>query len=77
MSWGIESIKFKFDSDISKVFVDNYILSQKTDLLIISANSNYGRLAALTSNHDQLYSFTTLDSLDKKTLLSKHENLFI
>tara|TARA_B100000214_G_scaffold108915_1_gene76831 strand:- start:614 stop:1522 length:909 start_codon:yes stop_codon:yes gene_type:complete len=65
------------DSDISKVFVDNYILSQKTDLLIICVNSNYGRLAALTSNHDQLYSFTTLDILDRKTLLSKHENLFI
>ena len=64
------------DSDMSKVFVDNYILSQKTDLLIICLNSNYGRLAALTSNHDQLYSFTTLDSLDRKSLLSKREKLF-
>ena len=72
----IQHIDGPVNSDISKVFVDNYILSQKTDLLIICINSNYGRLAALSSNHDQLYSFTTLDSLDRKSLLSKREKLF-
>ena len=32
------------DADISKVFVDNYILSQKTVDLYITFNSNYGRI---------------------------------
>ena len=45
------------NSDISKIFIDNYILSQKTTLLFISVNSNYGRIAALSSNHNNIYNF--------------------
>ena len=60
------------DNNISKVFVDNYILSQKTTILFISDYSNYGRLAALSSVHDNIYNLDCC-KLDKKTLLSKHE----
>ena len=63
------------DSDISKVFIDNYILSQKTKMLFISQYSGFGRIAALSCEHNNIYN---LDSqlISKKTLLSKHEMLF-
>ena len=64
------------NSDISKVFVDNYILSQKTDLLFISTNSNYGRIAALSSNHNNIFDFNTCEPVLKKNILSKNEHLF-
>lgn len=62
--------------DISKVFVDNYILSQKTEVLFITEYSNYGRIAALSSNHDHIYDIDNCKKLKKKRLLSKHERLF-
>lgn len=62
-------------SDISKVFIDNYILSQKTSVLFISTNSNYGRVAALSAVHKNIYD---LDGrlLDKKLLVTKGRCLF-
>jgi len=59
-------------NDISKIFVDSYILSQCTHSLYISNCSNFGRIAALSCNHDNIYDLYC-SKLDKKTLLSKHE----
>lgn len=59
--------------DLSKIFVDNYILSQKTDRLYISDCSNYGRVAALSAKHDNMYNLKCV-SLDKYKMLCKHFN---
>jgi len=56
--------------DFSKIFLDNYILSQKTDALYISECSNYGRVAALSSRHDIIFNLKC-ESLDKAKLLTK------
>ena len=56
--------------DFSKIFVDNYILSQKTSRVYISEWSNYGRVAALSSVHDIIYNLKC-EAIDKSTLLSK------
>jgi len=58
--------------DISKIFVDNLVLSQYTASLYISTYSNYGRVAALATNHDNIYDLNC-NKLDKKDLLSKAE----
>ena len=63
------------NEDISKVFIDNYILSRRTIKLYISSYSNYGRVAALSSNHDNIYDFDC-NYILKKSLLSKHIMLF-
>ena len=62
--------------DYSKVFIDNFILSQKTDRLYISDYSNYGRIAALSSGQDTIYNLQT-EILDKKRLLTNMENMFL
>ena len=64
------------NEDISKVFADNYILSQRTTELYISTNSNYGRVAALSAPHDRIYDVATALPLDKHRLLSKSECIF-
>lgn len=63
------------NEDISKVFADNYILSQRTTDLYISTNSNYGRVAALSAPHDRIYDVTLASGppLDKRGLLTKGE----
>jgi hypothetical protein len=43
------------DEDISKVFVDSYILSYRTCKLYISDHSNYGQVSALACSHDNIY----------------------
>jgi hypothetical protein len=58
--------------DFSKVFIDNYILSQKTQQMYISDYSNYGRIAALSSNNEKVFNLKC-ELLNKKNLLSKHE----
>jgi hypothetical protein len=58
--------------DFSKIFIDNYILSQKTEQLYISDYSNYGRVAALSSNKQEIFNLNC-NKLEKKNLLSKHE----
>jgi len=65
----------KSAGDVSKVYVDNYILSQKTARLYISDASNYGRVAALSAVHDSLYSLSC-KPLEKRRLLSKGERMF-
>lgn len=62
--------------DISKTFVDNYILSQKTEILFIDHTSNFGRVAALSSIHNNIYNTYSCEVVDKKDLLSKVEMLF-
>lgn len=57
---------------IDKVFIDNYILSQHTIRLYISSYSNYGRIAALSSFHNEIYDSETCNKLENKNLLSKH-----
>jgi hypothetical protein len=61
--------------DFSKVYVDNYILSQRTDRLYISPRSNYGRVAALSAAHDLCFDLKGA-AIPKKSLLSKGEMLF-
>ena len=61
--------------DFSKVYVDNYILSQKTDRLYISPRSNYGRVAALSAVHDLCFDLKG-EVVPKKSLLSKGELVF-
>jgi hypothetical protein len=61
--------------DFSKVYIDNYILSQRTDRLYISPRSNYGRVAALSAVHDLVFDLKT-EPIPKKSLLSKGELLF-
>ena len=64
------------DKDFSKVFVDNYILSQKTDIMFITKYSNFGRIAALSSIHNNIYNIDGI-KLDKRKLLTKHDSVFI
>ena len=61
--------------DFSKIYVDNYILSQKTSRLYLSEGSNYGRVAGLSAVHDSLYSLSC-KPLEKRKLVSKGERLF-
>jgi hypothetical protein len=58
--------------DFSKIFIDNYILSQKTKQLYISDYSNYGRTAGLSSIDQKIFNLNCSE-LNKKNLLSKHE----
>lgn len=58
--------------DFSKTFVDCLILSQKTTHLFITECSNFGRIAALTCNHNVIFNENG-KKLDKIDLLSKHE----
>ena len=59
------------DTNISKVFIDNYILSQKTNILYISTYSNYGRIAALSCNHNKIYDLHRKNVDIKKLLINK------
>ena len=43
------------DEDISKVFVDTYILSYRTCKLYITDRSNYGMVSALSCIHDNIF----------------------
>ena len=43
------------NDDISKVFIDSYILSSCTSRLYISLCSNYGRISALSCSHNEIY----------------------
>ena len=61
--------------DFSKVFIDNFILSQKTKRLYISDYSNYGRIAALSSGQDIIYNLQT-EIVNTKHLLTNMENIF-
>ena len=61
--------------EFSKFYIDNYILSQKTNRLYISDYSNYGRIAALSAVHSDVYSLECV-KLDKKSLLSKAEMIW-
>jgi hypothetical protein len=61
--------------DYSKVYIDNYILSQRTNRLYISPMSNYGRVAALSAVHDLLFDLRG-EALPKKSLLSKGDMVF-
>tara|TARA_B100001769_G_C22111508_1_gene601392 strand:- start:2845 stop:3549 length:705 start_codon:yes stop_codon:yes gene_type:complete len=57
---------------IDKVFIDSYILSQHTNRLYISSYSNYGRISALSSIHNEIYNSENCKKLEPKNLLSKH-----
>jgi hypothetical protein len=68
----IQHLDRRPSGDISKIFTDNYILSQKTHTLYISEWSNFGRVAALSSSHGRCFNLEC-KSLTMKSLLSKHE----
>ena len=61
--------------DRSKIFIDSYLLSQNTSRLYISSFSNFGRIAALTAPHDEVYD-TYCAKLDKRDLVSKFPVVF-
>jgi hypothetical protein len=69
----IEHMDRQCSADMSKLFVDSYILSQKTQALYISECSNFGRVAALSSTHACHFDLQC-KSLDVRQLLSKHEH---
>ncbi len=73
----VQHMDRRLEENFSKIFVDNYILSQKCCRLYISEYSNYGRIAALSSAFDDLLVFN-LDCclVDKKTLLCKEEMIW-
>ena len=56
------------DEDISKVFVDSYILSQCTCKMYISKRSNYGVVSALGCSHNNIYDING-DKLSKNKIL--------
>lgn len=60
--------------DVSKIFVDSYILSRCTVALYVSRCSNYGRISALSAPHDAIYDLDC-QPLAKRDLLSKHERM--
>jgi hypothetical protein len=64
------------DSDFSKIFVDNYILSQIVNELYITPESNYGRIAYLSSPLDNCFDLKC-NKLNKKNMLSKHDNIWL
>ena len=64
------------NDDISKTFLDSFILSQKTEMLFISKNSNFGRIAALSSKHNEIYDTNTGNLLVKKNLITKGDFVF-
>lgn len=72
----IDRHKINDSSSLLKLFTDNYILSKKTSAMYISQQSNFGRIAALSSDHNNIYDLNC-KLLDKKNLLSKDENLFL
>jgi hypothetical protein len=57
------------DDDISKIFVDTYILSLHTCKLYITYRSNYGMVSALACNHDNIYELNG-SNLSKKKILN-------
>lgn len=63
-------------NDLSKIFMDSYILSQKTSKMYITSYSNFGRIAALSANHDETYDIQTLEKVDLKKFVSNGERLF-
>lgn len=71
----IQHLDRRNSGEFSKFYIDNYILSQKTNRLYISDYSNYGRIAALSANHSNIFSLSCKE-LDKKELLSKEEQIW-
>jgi len=56
------------DEDISKVFVDAYILSSHTCKLYITYGSNYGMVSALSCSHDNIYGINSAELSKNKIL---------
>jgi len=84
--WDEDKILYNYDliqhidrkavnNDISKVFVDSYILSQKSDILYISEYSNFGRIAVLSCGHELIYNLKC-EKLKKINMVSKKIKLF-
>jgi hypothetical protein len=61
--------------DTSKIWVDSVLLSQHTSDLYISEESNFGRIAALSAPHYNIYNLQC-QPIEKAKILSKHEVLF-
>lgn len=71
----VQHIDRSSSAGIDKTIRDNYILSQHTAIVYITPVSNYGRVAALSSTHDEIFDLYG-NRLNKKTLLSNQEMLF-
>ena len=69
-----QHIDRKVSGDFSKFYIDNYILSQRTTSMYISAYSNYGRIAGLSAQHSNIYDLEC-NPVVLHRLVSKHEIL--
>ncbi|MAA80547.1 MAG: hypothetical protein CL916_14930 [Deltaproteobacteria bacterium] len=58
-----------------KIFVDSYILSQKTNLLYLDRVSNYGRIAGLSCPHEDIFDIDA-QRLERREILSKGEMIW-
>ena len=58
-----------------KIFVDSYVLSQKTNLLYLDRISNYGRIAGLSCPHDEIFDIDA-ERLERREILSKGEMIW-
>jgi len=57
------------NDDLGKLFVDQYIMSQKTNELYISDYSNFGVIIALSSSNNQNIYNIQLEKIEKKDLI--------
>ena len=70
----VQHIDRPVGGDISKLFIDSYILSQCTVELYISDYSNFGRVAALSCVHSNIYNLKCAP-INRLNLTSKRERL--
>ena len=71
----VQHIDRPVSGEFGKFYIDNYILSQCTNDMYISAYSNYGRVAALSAPHTAVWDINT-NPVNLKALVSKHEIIF-
>ena len=58
------------ENSMKKIIIDNYILSQKSEIIYISEYSNFGKVAVLSGNHKDIYN-TKLEKINKKYIYKR------
>ena len=58
------------ENSTKKIIIDNYILSQKSEIIYISEYSNFGKVAVLSGNHKYIYN-TKLEKINKKYIFKR------
>lgn len=54
--------KTRDKNSTDKTFIDNYILSQKTEIIYASLSSGFSKIACLSSSHDNFYNIISFDT---------------